>query len=260
MLERYFNSQEIYRKKMSVNHVNKLAIASHWGRLLSISNFIILFLVSPVMAESELLKTLTVTGIGTEQIEATLAEVELGVEFQGKTASQVQQEIARRTTAVINLLRSEDVEQLQTTGIRLIPNYERSERLDNRRILIGYTGINTVSFQIQTDRVGTLLDEAVRAGASRIDRVGFTATSEAIATAQQEALRQASLNAQTRADVVLDTLNLTSQEIVSIQVDNAVVPQPRSFGSRELAVAEADTQAIGGEQTVRASVTLEIGY
>ena len=69
---------------MSVNHVNKLAIARHWGKLLSIGNFIILSLVSPVMAESELLKTLTVTGNGTENIETTLAKVTLGVENSGQ--------------------------------------------------------------------------------------------------------------------------------------------------------------------------------
>ena len=229
-----------------------------WG-IFIVGNLLGLMLTNPVMAETELLKTLTVTGNGTEKIETTLAEVALGVEIQGKTASQVQQEVARRTSAVVDLLRSKNVEQLQTTGVILNPTYERGDR--NNRRLVGYIGSNTVSFQTQIDRVGALLDEAVAAGASRIDRVSFTATPEAIAAAKQEALRQASLNARTQADVVLDSLNLTAEEIVNIQVDNAFAPQAKSFDVRRTALAEADsTPIVGGEQTVRASVTLQISY
>ena len=231
----------------------------HWG-ILIVGNLLGLMLTNPVMAETKLLKTLTVTGNGTEKIETTLAEVALGVEVQAKTASQVQQEVARRTSAVVELLRSKNVEQLQTTGVILNPSYEQSDR-NNRQVLVGYTGVNTLSFQIQIDRVGALLDEVVTAGASRIDRVSFTATPEAIASAKQEALRRATLNAQTQADVVLDTLNLTAEEVVNIQVDNAFAPQPKSFNIQRTALAEADsTPIIGGEQTVRASVTLQISY
>ena len=242
------------------DNLNRWTVSSrHWG-ILVVANLLGLMLTNPVMAETELLKTLTVTGNGTEKIETTLAEVVLGVEIQGKTASQVQQEIARRTSAVIDLLRSKNVEQLQTTGVRLMPSYETSDR-SNGQILVGYTGTNTVSFQTQIDSVGALLDEAVTAGASRIDGVSFTATPEAIAAARQEALRQASFNARTEADVVLDSLNLTAEEVVNIQVDNAFAPQPKSFNYQRAALAEADiTPIIGGEQTVTASVTLQISY
>jgi uncharacterized protein YggE len=45
-----------------------------------------------------------------------------------------------------------------------------------------------VSFQIDTEKFGTLLDEAIQAGATRIDGISFVATDEAIAQAQQQAL------------------------------------------------------------------------
>ena len=241
---------------------NKFAISCRlWGTIFVTSSFLSLNPIEPAIAETELLKTLTVTGNGIEKIETTLAEVELGVEIRDKTASQVQQKVARRTSAVLDLLRSKNVEQLQTTGVILNPSYERSDR-NAQQILVGYTGVNRLSFYIPIDRVGALLDEAVKAGVSRIDRVSFTATPEAIAAAKQEALRQASLNAQTQADVVLDNLNLTAEEIVNITIDSAGANQPQPV-VRSQAAFDAEsisTPIIGGEQTVRASVTLQISY
>ncbi|MGB5711983.1 MAG: SIMPL domain-containing protein [Waterburya sp.] len=226
---------------------------------LAICSFLSLTSIDPAIASEKLLPTLTVTGNGIERIATTLTQVRLGVEIQGKTATEVQQEVAKRTSAVVDLLRSNDVEQLQTTGVRLQPNYDYSNK---QRRLVGYTGTNTVSFSLQTEQVGTLLDETVKAGASRIDGVSFTATPEAISEAQKEALRKATIDAQSMADVVLNTLNLTSKEIVSIQVNGASVPPPKPIpvGQLSRADAQVSTPIIGGEQTVRASVTLQISY
>lgn len=229
---------------------------------LFVGSFLSLMSVSSVMAEPELKRTLTVTGNGMESIATTVAEVSLGVEIQGKNAAQVQQEIANRTSAVVDVLRSKNVKQLETTGVRLYPNYEQVDQNNSQMILTGYTGTNTVSFRISTEQVGTLLDETVKAGASRVDGVNFTAAPEAIFQAKKEALRKASINAQDQADVVLDTLNLTSKEIVKIEVDNARVSQTQAFARDELYVlgSKVSTPVIAGEQTVEAAVTLQITY
>lgn len=229
------------------------------GITIAICSFLSLTLINPALAEEKLLPTLTVTGNGVERIATTLTQVRLGVEIQGKTATEVQQEVAKRTSAVVDLLRSRNVEQLQTTGVRLQPNYDYSNK---QRRLVGYIGTNTVSYELQTEQVGTLLDETVKAGASRIDGVSFTATPEAISIAQKEALRKATLEAQAMADAVLKTLGLTFKEIVSIQVNGASIPPPKPIQVEQLSIAEApvNTPIIGGEQTVQASVTLKISY
>jgi uncharacterized protein len=225
---------------------------------LAICGFFSLILTNSAMAE-EKLSTLTVTGQGIETIDTTLAEVRLGVEIQGKTAAEVQQQVAQKTSAVIDLLRSKNVAGLQTTGIRLEPSYDYS---NNQSTLIGYVGTNSVSFRLPSDRVGSLLDETVRAGASRIDEVSFTATPEAIVEAQKAALRKATLDARGMADVVLKTLNLTSQEVVSIKINDTNFPPPMPLQLDAVAKgnAEAITPVIGGEQKIQASVTLQISY
>jgi uncharacterized protein YggE len=218
-----------------------------------------LTLTNPAIAQEKLLRTLTVTGRGVESIPTTKTQVQLGVEVQGKTATEVQQEVAGRSSAVVELLRSRNVEKLETTGIRLNPVY-RSD--NNEARITGYSGTNSVSFRTATEQAGKLLDDAVQSGATRIDSVGFTASDEAIAAAQKQALREATQDAQNQADAVLSTLNLTRKDIVSIQVNGATPPPPMLVESRGLLAASraADTPVIGGEQEVQASVTLQISY
>lgn len=245
------------------------SILAYWNRLpaIGLSLYLLnLTVAHPVMAQDQgqtqrpIVRSLSVTGRGEETIPATIALVQLGVEVQGKNATQVQQEVARRSSAVVELLRSRNVEKLQTTGIRLNPNYSYE---NNVQRLTGYTAVNTVSFRIDTQRVGNLLDEAVNAGATRIDGISFIASDDAIATARQEALREATQDAQRQADVVLSTLNLSRQEVIGIQINNAFAPPPPApvaeFRAANTAL-QASTPVIGGEQRVEANVTLQIRY
>ncbi|MBE7381283.1 MAG: SIMPL domain-containing protein [Leptolyngbya sp. SIO1E4] len=215
---------------------------------------------APATAQEAVMRTLTVTGRGSESIETTKTRVELGVEVQGSTAEAVQQEVAQRSSAVVELLGDRNVEKLQTTGIRLNPQYNYD---GGQGRLVGYIGVNTVSFEMPTDQVGTLLDEAVAAGASQIQGVSFIASQEALAAARQVALRAATAEAQAQADTVLDALDLGAEEIIGIQINgaNGPIPIPLPQQARlETAAAEYDTPVVGGEQTVEATVTLQIRY
>jgi len=219
-------------------------------------------LVPPAIAQEtqQMMRTITVTGQGTESIATTLTQVQLGVEVQGRTAEEVQQEAARRSSAVVDFLRSRNVARLQTTGINLSPRYDYSN--GNQRI-VGYTATNTVSFRVPTEQAGSLLDQAVQAGATRIDSVSFIADDAAIATARQQAIREATQDAQTQADAALSALELSRQEVVSIQINNAYAPPPMPVFRQNVAMADAEsapTPVVGGEQEIQATVTLQIRY
>lgn len=219
--------------------------------------------IQPSLAQEKekMWRTLTVSGSGMETIPTTISLVSLGVEIQGKTAQEVQQEAARRSSSVVALLKSRNVEKLQTTGIRLNPVYSYT---NNVQRITGYAASNTVSFRIATEKAGTLLDEAVKAGATQINGISFVATDEAIAAAQKQALREATQEAQAQAEAVFSTLGLKSKEVVSIQINNASTPPPHPVLMRAEATkvsnADVSTPVVGGEQQVEASVTLQISY
>lgn len=224
------------------------------GRSALLAIALAMFTIQPTLAQ-EMLRTLTVMGRGSEAITATLAEVSLGVEVQGKTAQEVQQEVARRSNAVVNALRSSNVSQLQTTGISLMPNYQYT---NNQRVLVGYIGRNTVSFQIAGDRAGQILDGAVNAGATTINNISFTAPDANLKDARNVALQRATQDAQAQAQVVLSSLNLRPDAVVSIQINQATPPSPPML--RSAAMAADSTPVLPGELTVEATVTLQISY
>ena len=211
------------------------------------------------VAQEQRIRTLSVTGRGVEAIPTTETQVALGVEVQGKTATEVQQEAARRSSAVVALLRSRQVQKLETTGITLSPNYTYE---NNQQRLIGYIATNTVSFRLNTQSAGTLLDDAVQAGATRIQGVSFVAAESAIEQAQKQALKKATQDAQAQADAVFSALNLKRGEILNIQVNGASPPPPmyRQLAASRVAAADATTPVVGGEQQIEASVTLQFGY
>jgi hypothetical protein len=233
----------------------------NFGKILSLSILICATFILPASAQekAKLWRTLTVSGRGVETISTILSQVSLGVEIQGKTAEDVQKEAARKSSAVVTLLKKRNVEKLTTTGIRLNPVYSYS---NNVQRITGYAASNTVSFRIPTDKAGTLLDEAVKAGATQINGVSFIASDEAIAIAQKQALKKATQDAQQQAEAVLSSLGLQQKEIVSIQVNGATPPPPPMLYRAEakLANADASTPIIAGEQEVQASVTLQISY
>ncbi|AIE74876.1 MULTISPECIES: SIMPL domain-containing protein [unclassified Synechocystis] len=214
---------------------------------------------SPLGA-NDMQQLLTVTGQASESVPTSLTEAQLTVEVQADTAGQVQTAIADRSNRLVEYLRSQRVDKLQTQGLQLQPNYVYS---NNERRLEGYIGTNTVSFQYPSDQVGKILDEAVRMGASRIDGIRFIATPEILKVAEQKALVAAAADAQAQARVVLSSLNLTPKNIVRIVINPSPgqpVPVFRSGVATSAMAESAPTPIIGGDQTVQATVTLEIAY
>jgi uncharacterized protein len=241
---------------------SRLINAGKIWKTLPVALLLCVSFVQPSLAQEKerLLRTLTVSGRGVESIPTTRSQVNLGVEVQGKDAKSVQEEAARRSSAVVALLKSRNVEKLQTTGINLNPVYNYT---NNVQKITGYSATNTVSFRVATEQTGTLLDDVVKAGASRIDGVSFIATDEAISQAQKQALQKATQDARLQADAVFTTLGLKAKEVVSIQLNGASTPPPRPMLEARAASSfkdSATTPIVSGEQQVEASVTLQISY
>ncbi len=231
--------------------------------ILLVTGWIVLAGIAPAIAqERKPARTLTASGRGIVSIPTTLSLVRLAIEVQAKTPTNAQQEAAKRSSRVVEYLKTQQVEKLQTTGINLNPTYIYPPKGTPQ--ITGYTATNSISFRVTTDRAGAILDAAVKSGATRIDSVSFVAADRAIANAQIQALKQATQDAQRQADAVLETLNLKRKEVIGIQINSNSTPMPLPMVSQgtftKMADAQSTTPIVGGEQQVEAAVTLDIGY
>jgi uncharacterized protein len=215
-----------------------------------------------VSQERKTARTITATGKGIVTIPTTLSQIRLAIEVAGKTPASAQQAAARRSTQVINYLKTQQIDKLQTTGINLNPTYIYPNGRNPE--ITGYTAANSISFRATNDRAGAILDAAVNNGATRIDGVSFIASEQAISTAQLQALKQATQDAERQADAVLQTLSLKRKEVINIQINSASTPAPIPLAQdmlrQSVAKVAATTPIVGGEQQVEAAVTLDIGY
>lgn len=203
-------------------------------------------------------RILTVTGRGSQLVPTERTRVQLGVQVEGKTAGEVQVEIAKRTSAIVSRLQALQVERLQTTSITLSPKYIYQ---NNRQIQDGFVGQSNVSFVTTNAKAGMVLDAAVAAGANQVDQVSFIAPEDAIRNARNQALQAATKDALSQADAVLNVLNLRQSSIRSIQIIDASGVAPLLQNRAQALDASAgSTPIVGGEQRVEASVVIEIGY
>lgn len=231
--------------------------------LLLTASFVLMAGIAPgTTQERKPARTLTASGRGIVTIPTTLSQIRLAIEVSAKTPTAAQQAAATRSTRVIDYLKTQRVDKLQTTGINLNPTYTYPPNSTPQ--LTGYTANNSISFRVTTDRAGAILDAAVKNGATRIDGVSFIASDEAIAIAQTQALKQATQDAQRQADAVLDSLNFKRREVIGIQINSNSTPAPipisQAMLSQQKLAPDATTPVIGGEQQVEAGVTLDIGY
>ncbi|MEH2286265.1 SIMPL domain-containing protein [Nostoc sp.] len=203
---------------------------------------------------------LEVTGQGEVSVPTTLTEVQLGIKVQGKTATEVQQATAQRSTAVVDVLQNLGAQELQTTSIQLNPVYSYE---NNTQTLIGFEGLNTLEFELPTNQAGAAIDKAIQAGANVIDNISFTASDQALQQARLQVLSEAVKDAQAQAQAVFSTLQLTPGEIIKIDINSDDNPRLSPLVSNltaDGAFATATTSIIGGPQTIKASVSLDIGY
>ncbi|MEH2204141.1 MAG: SIMPL domain-containing protein [Nostoc sp.] len=204
---------------------------------------------------------LEVTGKGEVSVATTLTEVQLGIKVQAKTATAVQEQVAQRSTAVVDVLRKLGAKELQTISIQLNPVYSYE---NGTQTLTGFEGLNTLQFELPTNQSGAAIDKAIQAGANVIQNISFTASDEVLQQARLQVLSEAVKDAKAQAQAVFSTLQLTPGQIIDIDINSDDNPRPSPLVSNltadRVSAAASTTPIIGGSQTIEASVSLDIGY
>jgi len=202
--------------------------------------------------------SVTVSGEGRVTVEPDLAEIEIGVATDARTAPLAGKENAAKLAKVIAEVKKliGPGDEVKTIGYSLSPNY-RYPKEGGRPEITGYKATNIVRVRTGAlQGVGSLIDAATQSGANTIQRLAFTLKDED--AAKREALRSAAAKAKSKAEDMARALGLKIARVVSVveseQGFQPVIREMRAGGI--MAQEAAPTPVESGTIQVRASVSL----
>ena len=200
-------------------------------------------------------RTLNVVGEGRVQVAPNIVRVILGVDQFAPSLADARAAAAQRTTAVIDRLVQLGVDRADIQTVRLSISPEYDHRAD-AMTLRGYRVHNAVSVTLRdVDQSGAIIDQAVEAGADRVDGIVFDTSrrEELVDQARAEAMADARRKAEQLARLAGAELG----SVVAIEESGAGGPPPRPYAA-DVAMAEsAQTPIEGGMLDVRTTLRVQ---
>ena len=157
--------------------------------------------------------TIEVVGRAAIMAMPSVATVTFSVETNSSKAQQAVRENAKQTDKLLNALKAIGGKKIKikTSGFTLTPVYDKDDRFQPR----GYRVMNTVIMETkEIDQVGTFIDEAAKAGVSRIGSLTFSTDGEE--KLRKEAAVQAVYQAKDMATDLAKAAGLTIKRIVKL--------------------------------------------
>ena len=199
-----------------------------------------------------------VAASGTSAVAPDQARVSLGVVTTHKDLARAQSENNQNTQKVIDAIISMGIDKnlIQTSNYSIYPQYDYSTR--STGILVGYQVRNEITIIIKDiDRVGTILDGAVQAGANTVNYVSFEKSN--LGAAENEALLKAIARGHEKAQVIAGAARMSLGKLLSISegydtsiyrnLANISLDSPKGMGESLVPISP-------GEIKVTATVTM----
>jgi len=210
-------------------------------------------------AAPENVRTLNVNGVGQSYLTPDIAYIYIGVHTEGKSASEAVDLNKTQTSAVIDALKAAgvDAKDIRTTNFSIYPSQQYAP--DGTASGTVYMVDNTVYVVVRDlDGLGSLLDDAISAGANTINSIQFDVADKT--TAVKEARTKAVGDAKTQAKELADAAGISLGDIQSI---NFYDSSPYAYieggkGGGGAVAAEASVPIQPGQLTI--SVTVSITY
>jgi len=172
-------------------------------------------------------RTITVDGVGQANAIPDQAVVVLGVQTTALTASVALSENNAIVRDLINVLTAGGVlsEDIQTQNLNLYAITNQPQNTTDIPRLVGFNVNNNVTVRIRNlANLGTLLDQAVTAGANNIQSIQFELSDPE--TQLQQARVEAINNARTKAQQLAGLANGSLGAIISISESSSGFPVP----------------------------------
>jgi len=189
--------------------------------------------------QSSTLRTITVTGVGTASAKPNRAVIWLGVLTSSSEAAEAVRQNAEASTAVIETLKALGIleEDIETARYSLYPKYSHDR-------LVGFTAVHILKVTTtHLDSVGLIIDEAVKAGANRVERITFTFDDETLQRLKDEARLKAVEDAEKKVALIADALGVKVLGVA--KVEEIYLNQPRyTYFDLALTIEGAQTPII----------------
>lgn len=194
-------------------------------------------------------KLVTVTGEATIAVAPDTATMRIGVSSQEKTAREASETNAKQMTSVLAAIKSSGIadRDVQTSRLSLQPQYDPNKGTPH---LTGFQATNQVTVRIRDiDRLPTVLDRAIAAGANEMSGIEFTVSEQS--KLLDQARVDAIADARRKAELYATAAGAKLGHVVSITEEGSAPPPRPMQAMRAGAVPIAP-----GEQTLRAMITV----
>jgi uncharacterized protein YggE len=196
----------------------------------------------------------TVLGEGIVLARPDVARITLGVEVVDQSLANAQATAARTMDAVVARLKADGVadNDIHTVSYNVTPQYDQQ---GNQSVLRGYNVQNLVEVRsTNVGGLGSLIDDAVSAGATRIFGISFEASD--MESLKNQARDQAMANAQAKAQQLARDSNITLGKPISIEESDVggVNPVQQNVAPRAAAAPAATTPIQPGQLQVSTTV------
>jgi uncharacterized protein len=204
-------------------------------------------------------RTISVSAVGTVELEPEQGVVLLAVESEGQTAQAAAAANAQRMTQLMTALRRAGLQDrhIRTTSYELRPEYAREQRGQEPPRIVGYRAVNMVQVTVDTvARMGGIIDAAIGSGANRVANIRFQLRDPQAAHAEASAL--AVRNARRQAEAIAAAAGERLGPAMNISTGGYMPPPqpPMMYARAEMAMADVATPVEGGTLTVTAHVSI----
>lgn len=205
--------------------------------------------------------TLTVTGHGESYATPDLAVVRVGATAQADEAAAAQASVNKVVQATVARLKAIgiDAKQLSTATVTLSPMYSGQEPRRPGEApppphVVGYQASNSIRVEVtDIQRVGEVIDAAVKAGANQIEGVSFELKDQGAARAS--ALQRAVSDAEMKAKVIAEAMRVRLDTVAEVNEGGVqpIYPQPQM---RTMLAQDVGSPIEPGQVRVNATVTV----
>lgn len=214
---------------------------------------------SSVAAGERDMNAIVVSGSGSASATANQATLTLGVWTEDSVASEAVDDNAVLMNSVIEAVKALGIgeDKIKTVQYSVSPNYNWETRT-----VTGYRVTNMIQIEVDDiDLVGTVIDEASDAGANSIQGISFGLSDDVAEGLMEQAYIAALQNAQGKADLIAQTLELEITGVLSVS-ESVYYPYTPYRATAEAAYdgAAAPTPVIEGSLSVSVSVQVAFSF